>query len=326
MIEKLLYWESPEVDPYLNLAAEEALLDRLNPGECALYLWQNQHTVVIGRNQNAWKECEVSLLEAEGGHLARRLSGGGAVYHDLGNLNFTFFASHQDYDVGRQLSVIIRALAWYGARAELSGRNDLLAEGRKCSGNAFYRRGGACCHHGTLLLDADMEKMSRYLTVDPAKLAAKGVASVRSRTVNLGSLIPGLTAEDLKAKLKEAFSLVYGLPVEASPGPEAEALGRLRKKYVSDKWLYGRQADFNYRFSRRFAWGDADISLRIKDGLVEDALISSDAMEVDWTGRVEKALLGRRFGSAPLWEALAELAEEGGIFKDIQELIQERGI
>ena len=169
----LYFAEGQTFDPYFNLAMEKWLCDHLD-GRRILYLWQNEHTVVIGKNQNPLKECRLAALKQDGGLLARRCSGGGAVYHDLGNLNFTFLVREADYSVPRQLEVILHALNALGIPAERSGRNDILADGRKCSGNAFYRSEGRCYHHGTLLVDVDRAAMSRYLTVDPAKLAAKG--------------------------------------------------------------------------------------------------------------------------------------------------------
>ena len=138
MINKLYIYESTGVDPYENIATEKYLLENVQAGSCILYLWQNKNTVVIGRNQNAWAECRTSLLEQEGGKLARRLSGGGAVYHDLGNLNFTFLTCEDEHNIDRQLSVIQEACKRLGIETEKSGRNDLLASGHKFSGNAFY--------------------------------------------------------------------------------------------------------------------------------------------------------------------------------------------
>ena len=214
MIDKLKLYRGQSFDPFFNLAVEEYLLQNTDEGCCTLYLWQNQNTVVIGRNQNAFKECRTTLLENEGGKLARRLSGGGAVFHDLGNLNFTFLVPTADYDLDKQLKVIELACEKLGVKVERSGRNDILADGRKFSGNAFYKNGPRAYHHGTLMVDVDREKMSRYLNPSKAKLSSKGVDSVRSRVVNLKELASDTTIELLSEKLAEAFEEVYGLPYE----------------------------------------------------------------------------------------------------------------
>ena len=143
--------------------------------------------------------------------LARRLSGGGAVFHDLGNLNFTFSVTEENYDLPRQQPVILTACRLLGLRAELSGRNDLLVEGRKFSGNSFYSHNGRAFHNGTLLVNADMTKMGRYLSPSTAKIASKGVDSVRSRVVNLRELCPDLTIEKMAEAMNRAFEQVYGL-------------------------------------------------------------------------------------------------------------------
>ena len=211
MIKRLLLCRSRSFDPYENLALEEALLSRVGEGELILYLWQNECSVVIGRNQNPWKECRTALLAEEGGCLARRLSGGGAVFHDRGNLNFTFLMTAGDYDLPRQLTVLERACQSLGIPARRSGRNDLLADGRKFSGNAFYKHNGKAYHHGTLMLDVDMEMVQRYLSPSKAKLAAKGVDSVRSRVVNLREFVPDLTIPQLADALIAALAEVYAV-------------------------------------------------------------------------------------------------------------------
>ncbi|MGM9617603.1 lipoate--protein ligase family protein [Butyricicoccus sp.] len=142
-----------ETNPYHNIALEE----------CILYLWQNRNTVVIGRNQHAENECRVQELQKDGGFLARRLSGGGAVYHDLGNLNFTFLAYENHFDISSQNEVILRAVKRLGVQAEKNGRNDLTVDGKKFSGHAYYKTGGRCYHHGTLMVDVDYTKLAAYL-------------------------------------------------------------------------------------------------------------------------------------------------------------------
>ena len=147
MLRRLYAIAAEGTDPYENLALEAYLLERVQPGECILYLWQNQRTVVIGRNQHASNECRIQALEADGGHLVRRLSGGGAVYHDLGNLNFTFLTVRRDYDVARQTETILQAVRALGIPVEKNGRNDLTAAGGKFSGHAYYQTGEQCYHH-----------------------------------------------------------------------------------------------------------------------------------------------------------------------------------
>ncbi len=309
MIETLATYESGSFDPFLNLAMEQHLLETVKGGCCLLYLWQNQNTVVIGRNQNPWTECRSSLLEAEGGHLARRLSGGGAVFHDLGNLNFTFLVPTEDYDLGKQQRVLLEACQSFGIPAELSGRNDLTAQGRKFSGNAFYHTGSRSYHHGTLLVDVDGEKLTRYLTPTKAKLKAKGVPSVRSRVVNLIELCPTLTVEDLKQALVAAFEAIYGLNSAPRVLTEADTarIGSLRETYASWHWRFGQRLPFTCRAEGRFAWGEVEIQLHIDEGVIRDAAVYSDDMDFAFPPALEKALIGCRFNSAALAERLRDV-------------------
>ncbi|MBQ4423835.1 MAG: lipoate--protein ligase [Clostridia bacterium] len=278
MIDRLRTYESDGFDPYRNLAIEQHLLETVEGGCCLLYLWQNRSTVVIGRNQNAWAECRTALLSGEGGRLARRLSGGGAVYHDLGNLNFTFLVNTGDYDLDRQLSVIQTACRMLGVETERSGRNDLLADGRKFSGNAFYHHEGRSYHHGTLLVDVDTDRMGRYLSPSKAKLESKGVESVRSRVVNLKELNPAITVDALKTALFAAFSKVYGLETAPYDAIDEARIAELTAHYASDAWLFGQRIPFTFRCERRFSWGGIELQLSVDRGVVQDARVYTDDM------------------------------------------------
>ena len=295
MIDRLQIYESEGFDPYRNLAIEQHLLESVLGGCCLLYLWRNERTVVIGRNQNAWAECRTALLSEEGGKLARRLSGGGAVYHDLGNLNFTFLMRTGDYDLARQLSVIRRACAVCGIETEISGRNDLLADGRKFSGNAFYHHEGRSYHHGTLLVDADTDRMSRYLSPSKAKLTAKGVESVRARVINLREVNPALTVDALKGAMIEAFSAVCGLPVAARGPVDETRVNELRARYASEQWLYGQKLPFTFRCERRFPWGGIELQLSVDRGAVTDARVYTDDMDHETAQALEAAAVGCPF-------------------------------
>ena len=297
MITSIALYQGVSHDPYYNLAVEQYLLEHVAEGQCILYLWQNQNTVVIGRNQNPWKECRTTLLAEEGGHLARRLSGGGAVFHDLGNLNFTFLVPQEDYDLSRQLTVIQEAVRGLGIPAEKSGRNDILADGRKFSGNAFYKHNGKAYHHGTLLVDVDMQKLGRYLNPSLAKLKAKGVDSVRSRVVNLKELNGDITIETLKQALAEAFSRVYDLPLTEIRQEQLDAaqIHQLAQRNESWEWNFGQKLPFTFSSEERFLWGCVQVQLQVENGIIHQAKIYSDAMDWQIGAALETALVGCQF-------------------------------
>lgn len=311
-------------DPYSNLALEEYLTLHAAPGECILYLWQNKHTVVIGQNQNAWKECRTGSLEKDGGRLARRLSGGGAVYHDLGNLNFTFIAQKKHYHIDRQLEVILRAVQQLGIAAKKIGRNDLTIEGCKFSGNAFYQTGPCCYHHGTILVNMDKSLASRYLTVSKEKLASKGVASVQSRMTNLIEHNTAITIEQMKTSLLSSFSEVYGLPVLPFDPRRLDhhEIARLTEKYSHWNWRYGKRIPFQDSIEKRFPWGEIEIQLQINSGILQETQIHSDAMDYVFISILSSVLRGCRFYSEDILEALSILPEDTPLRQQMKEDIQ----
>lgn len=328
MIQKLYVYNTECTNPYRNIATERELLEAVEPGCCILYLWQNENTVVIGRNQNAWLECRTTLLENENGLLARRLSGGGAVFHDLGNLNFTFIMRQEDYDLDRQLSVIEEACSYAGICVERSGRNDLLANGHKFSGNAFYHAQGRAYHHGTLLVNADMSKLGRYLTPPKAKLEAKGVASVRSRVINLKELSPELTCEKLAELMIAAFGKVYNLSPQAfslSPA-QLSTIDTYEKELASWQWLYGQKLPFTMECSERFSWGSIHLQLQAESGCVTGVQVYSDAMQWQLADEVTHALTGCRFHLQNMTESLQRTIKDMEICKDICSLLAQLSI
>ena len=326
MITELRIFEGKGFDPHENLAMEKHLMDITPKGRCVLYLWQNQNTVVIGKNQNAWLECRTSLLEEEGGKLARRLSGGGAVFHDLGNLNFTFIMPKEDYDLDRQVTVIQKACALAGIAAEKSGRNDLLADGRKFSGNAFYQNATHAYHHGTLMVDVDKEKLGRYLSPPKAKLEAKGVASVRSRVVNLKELAPNLTIDLMKQYMAKAFAEVYGgeaAVLELTDTDLAE-VATLKENYSGWEYLYGTPLPFSFACESHFPWGHIHLQLEAKKGIITGAKVYSDSM--DWTlpDTIETALTGCRFDTATIQTALKAAITDRVVCEDLCQMLAEQ--
>lgn len=320
------------LDPWRNLALEEYLLDRVGQDECILYLWQNQNTVVIGKNQNPWRECRTELLEKEQGKLARRLSGGGAVFHDLGNLNFTFVVGRELYNLEKQVRVILEAVKSLGIEAVMNGRNDLEVEGRKFSGNAFCFRKNSAYHHGTLMVSADMEKLTRYLQVSQEKIRAKGVQSVRARVINLSEKRPELSIEDMKQAVSRAFQKIYGGEARVEENPDwmdKTILQELYEKYASWEWRYGEAPQFDMELSFRHDWGGVEIGLMLQNAVVKQARVYSDAMDEEFIQLLPAALNGKPFKSPELAAAIRSIPLEGEerrrMADDIAAVIENKG-
>lgn len=328
MITSIRYVISKETNPYANLALEEYLLKKVGEQECILYLWQNEKTVVIGKNQNPWKECKFTELEKDGGKLVRRLSGGGAVFHDLGNLNFTFLVHKENYNLEKQLEVILKAVNHLGIPAEKSGRNDITVDGRKFSGNAFYSDGIHNYHHGTILVHVDMRMLSHYLNVAKDKLVSKGVDSVRSRVVNLQEYRPDLDIDTMKVELIRAFGEVYGLQPEllSQDFINTDELQKSIEKFSSWKWIFGQKIEFSDIYERRFPWGNIELQFRVVAGVIKECAVYSDALHTEFIEQISTHLIGRPFTADAMEYALQKISVDEntkGIQEDILTLIRE---
>ena len=287
--------ESKEYNPWKNLAIEKHLADSVRPGDLLLYLWQNENTVVIGRNQNALRECKALLLEEEGGFLARRTTGGGAVYQDLGNLCFTFLASPERYDLERQMKVIATACRKFGIETEFSGRNDIITkDGYKFSGNAFSVTSKCKIQHGTLMIDVNKEKLGRYLTPSEEKMKAKGVKSVKSRVCNLKELNAEVTMDGMKQALTEAFREEYG-EFERVGIVEDVAFRKTYELYSSWDWRYGKSPECETVYSKKFDWGEVEVHLKLKNLYIQECKVYSDALDVELPEKLENLLINQRF-------------------------------
>ena len=281
-------------DPYRNLAIEKQLLDTLPEETAILYLWQNAHTIVCGRNQNPWYECKVKEFLGDGGKIAKRLSGGGAVYHDMGNLNFTFLVPRADFNIPRQLSVIQAAVANYRLQAMFTGRNDLQIGDRKFSGNAFYASGQNAYHHGTILVDVDTSVMARYLTADQKKLQNRGVRSVPSRVINLKALAPDITIDSLEETLFRSFAKIYGYKptILDEKMMDQPTINKLTELYAGASWIYPKEMPYTFSVEERFPWGGIAVHLLVEDGMIRDAKFFTDAMEAGLFAVLEQSLVG----------------------------------
>lgn len=300
------------VNPYFNLALEEYLLKELDLGDDLFMLWQNSPAIIVGKNQNTWDEINQQFVKENGIAVVRRLTGGGAVYHDLGNLNFTFIARGQKtchYDFEGFARPVVAALRSLGVAAEFSGRNDILVDGKKVSGNAQYRYGNSVLHHGTLLFDSDMNNLVRALNVSPEKLVTKGVASVRSRVTNIKEHLPRpLGMEEFKAALVRALFQAEGnqnAEYRLTEKDLARVEELVRTKYGTWEWNYGASPGYNLRRSGRFEWGKLDVLLDIRDGKIAGCKIYGDFFGKEEISGLEERLVGLPYQEAVLRQALA---------------------
>ena len=302
-------------DPYVNLAAEEYLTMNAEDGVMTLFLWQNAHTVVIGKNQNPWRECNVEAIKRDGIYLARRMSGGGAVYHDLGNLNFTFIAKDGRLDIARQTDVRSLACRLLGINAVKTGRNDLTVTGRKFSGHAYFSSGGFNYHHGTIMMDVKGDDLSKYLNVSAAKLKSKGVESVRSRVTNLREHVSGALGEAdtkelilaMQDAMVRAASREYGCEAETEDLPEIPQT--LLDKYASEEWRLGTRIPFTKEIEHRFEWGGVEIQLEMKGEYIRNCRIYSDALETEVFDTIEDLIKDCRYDAGDIQGLSARLPE-----------------
>lgn len=223
---------SENTSPYYNLALERSLFDFVDEDTVILYLWQNSHTIVIGKNQNAYAECKVDEFIKDGGTLARRPSGGGAVYHDLGNLNFSIICKESIAKEHTYQRIVKEALSYFGIVSEFNGRNDLTVDDKKFSGNAFYVKDDVLCQHGTILINSDFKELSKYLTPDISKLERNHVKSVESRVVNLSEISDKITVESMKEAMIKATNAV-----RLEEEPTESKVEEYKKIFENDEWI-----------------------------------------------------------------------------------------
>ena len=274
------YWNG-RTDPAYNLALEEVMAGQADAP--FVMLWRNRPSVIIGRNQNACREFDSAYAREHGIVAVRRMTGGGAVYHDLGNLNYSIFAFETDanrryVDFAPFAAPVLSALRTLGVDAEFSGRNDILVGGRKVSGSAKSVHAGRILFHGTLLFDVDFDVMAAVLTPPQAKIEAKGVASVRARVANLNEFLPGMTRETfrpvMERELLRQFNLNEPLPIPDNWVREAERIAD--ERYRSWEWTFGESPDFTFERTRRFPCGTVTVHLDVHAGVIRRAAFRGD--------------------------------------------------
>lgn len=284
---KLKVFLSDSYNPYLNLATEEWIFHNLDPSMQVLFLWRNEETVVIGRNQNPWSECNLTKMKEDHVHLARRTTGGGAVFHDLGNTNFTFLSPKNSYRRENNIEIILSALKKFSIEGYASGRNDLLISfddgPRKFSGSAYREKNDRAFHHGTLLLHADLNRLGMYLTPNPKKLQAKGKESVRARVANLNEISKDLKHQQIVESMIQAFENFYGATAEV----EMLSMESLKKidelngqfqRLSSFEWLYGQTLEFTHQMDQYLTLGFFDFHFQVEDAVIKDLKVYTDCL------------------------------------------------
>ncbi len=300
-------------DPRINLALEEYALRNFKHGQDFLLFYINEPCIIIGRNQNTLEEINHEYVEEKGIHVVRRMSGGGAVYQDLGNLCFSFIT---DYDMKslnnfkKFTKPVINVLKTMGVEAEMSGRNDILVDGKKISGNAQYSTTKRMFSHGTLLFDANLNEVANALNVKMSKIQSKGHKSVRSRVANISEFLEEpMSTEQFRARLlkglydeRDDFE-IYHLTKE-----EWEGVYKLRdEKYGNWDWNFGRSPKFNIQRDRRFPVGEVDLRLYVDKGVIQEITIFGDFFGKEPVKELEIKLTGLRYDKAELTEALKDV-------------------
>ena len=292
----MIYLESPSRDPYFNLALEEYVFERMDKSKSYFLLWQNDNTIVVGKYQNTAEEIDQAYVDAHHIRVARRLSGGGAVYHDRGNLNFTFIVDRADAP-GLNFKVFVRpvveALARFGVHAEFTGRNDLTIDGMKFSGNAQYARRGRLLHHGCIMLDSNLTSVADALRVKEAKFASKAVKSVRSRVTTINAHAPApISMEDFKRALKECAMASGELEPCTLTEEDLAAIRKLRdEKYATWAWNYGFSPAYDMRREMKFPAGLVTAHLSAEGGKIKAVRFYGDFFGGE-LGELEGAMVG----------------------------------
>ena len=313
----MIYIESTSTNPYYNLPLEEYVFERTDPGENYFMLWQNENTIVVGKYQNTAEEVNQEFVQAHGIRVVRRLSGGGAVYHDEGNLNFTFIADQKGlsgFNFRVFVKPVLEALETLGVHAEFTGRNDLVLDGCKFCGNSQYARHDRVLHHGCIMLDSNLDKVGDALRVREAKFTSRSVKSVRSRVTTINEHAPRkITMQEFKDALKEQVFAQNDIREYSLTETDQEAvLDLMREKYETWEWNYGFSRAYSIRREQKVAGGLVTVDMDVDRGMISEIHLSGDFFGSGDLRDLEKALQG-----VPLDEHLADRLKELGIEKYI---------
>jgi lipoate-protein ligase A len=321
----MIYIEPKSMDCAFHFSAEEYVMETVKPDATTLMLWRTNSTVMIGANQIAEAEADLAYAKERGVAVVRRSSGGGTIYTDPGVLLYTIilpFTEKTDTKAvisGYLAGPAIEALRRMGVASSLEGRNDILVDGRKISGIAQYIRHGYLCSHGSLLFDADLTELTRVLTADDEKIAAKALRSVRSRVTNISEHLPGGAGEGMAGdgeapdilvfmkSLRESWNDVFGLTERSLSADDIAAIDTIRaNKYASWDWTFGRAPRYSYRDSKRFPGGGVEVFAEVKGDVIESVKIIGDFLALRPVSTIEEKLVGVPLSAAALDAAVTE--------------------
>ena len=299
----MLYIETHSTNPYYNLAAEEYLVQNKTENICML--WRNDAAIIVGRNQNTMAEVDYEYITAEKIPVVRRMSGGGAAFHDLENLNFTYIINGGEFGNYGAFSQSLRNyVESLGLKTELSGRNDVLIDGKKFSGLAQYKWHDRLMHHGCILINADMTRLARALKPDEEKIKSKGVQSVQSRVVNIGELVPITCEEFMRGFEKEMKKDTSVVDYELTESDLAAIDKLCREKYSTYEWNFGYSPKYTYHNKKRFDGGGTEVFLDVADGIIKKAEVYGDFFSLEGIEPVIAALEGQKHDYDTLSKAL----------------------
>lgn len=311
----MIIYRNESLDPYFNLASEEYLLN--NSSGDVFMLWRNAESVIIGKNQNAYAELDLEYVREHGIKVVRRLTGGGAVFHDTGNVNFTFIVPEEGsstLDFQRFTLPIIEALKALGIEDVcLSGRNDILVNGHKVSGNAQTVYNKKILHHGTLLYSADLSRLAGALKVDEEKIKSKGIDSVRARVCNISDCLEfKMNTQDFISYIENHIAKQAGCTFCNFAEDEIKEIQKLAdNKYSTWEWNYGKSKLYQTVKKKRFSIGCVQAELSLDSGRISDIKIRGDFFGVEDIALLENALTGVRFEYADVKSALADFGGVG---------------
>lgn len=300
-------------DPRINLAIEEYVLKNLDIHQTYLLFYINEPSIIIGKNQNTVEEINLEYVEEKEIHVVRRLSGGGAVYHDLGNLNFSFITKDDGesfHNFRKFTEPVIQALQNLGVNAQLQGRNDIVVDGRKISGNAMFATKGRMFSHGTLLFDSKIDSVVSALRVRQDKIESKGIKSIRSRVANISEFLKEpLTMEQFRHLiLKNIFHEMEQIPTYELTKQDWEKIHELsEQRYQNWDWNYGKSPKFNSHRSHRFPIGQIDIRLEVEKGKINSCKIFGDFFGVGDVKDIEDNLIGIHYEKDAIEKVLASI-------------------